>query len=108
MFTKTNVGNLQIFALQQFQITWVVRKAYNFFFFKLFFSIELFQNMCGELKDWINEKQSVLGNEDLGKDLRSVQALQRKHQVKTYLTTTYPNTNNTDKTIVDESSQHKT
>ena len=63
--------------------------------------------MCGELKDWINEKQSVLGNEDLGKDLRSVQALQRKHQV-TYLTTTYPNTNNTDKTIVDESAQHKT
>ncbi len=47
----------------------------------LFFSIELFQNMCGELKDWIKEKQSVLGNEDLGKDLRSVQALQRKHQV---------------------------
>ena len=37
--------------------------------------------MCAELKDWISEKQSVLGNEDLGKDLRSVQALQRKHQV---------------------------
>ena len=63
--------------------------------------------MCGELKDWINEKQSVLGNEDLGKDLRSVQALQRKHQV-ICLITTYPNANNADKTIVDESAQHKT
>ncbi len=41
----------------------------------------MFQNMCDELKDWIKEKQNVLGNEDLGKDLRSVQALQRKHQV---------------------------
>ena len=41
--------------------------------------------MCGELKDWISEKQSVLGNEDLGKDLRSVQALQRKHQVILYI-----------------------
>ena len=45
-------------------------------------SIELFQNTCDELKDWINEKQGVLGNEDQGKDLRSVQSLQRKHQVQ--------------------------
>jgi spectrin beta len=43
-------------------------------------SIEMFQDMCDELKDWIKEKQNVLNNEDLGKDLRSVQALQRKHQ----------------------------
>ena len=57
------------------------------FFPQIDFSIELFQNMCGELKDWINEKQSVLGNEDLGKDLRSVQALQRKHQVTSHTTT---------------------
>ena len=41
----------------------------------------MFQNMCDELKGWIGEKRSVLGNEDLGKDLRSTQALQRKHQV---------------------------
>ncbi len=37
--------------------------------------------MCDELKDWINEKKSVLGNKDLGKDLKGVQSLQRKHQV---------------------------
>ena len=43
-------------------------------------SIELFQKMCNELKDWIGEKDSALNNEDLGKDLRSVEALQRKHQ----------------------------
>lgn len=48
-------------------------------------SIEMFQNMCDELRGWIGEKQSVLGNEDLGKDLRSTQALQRKHQVKPYV-----------------------
>ena len=56
--------------------------------------------MCGELKDWISEKQSVLGNEDLGKDLRSVQALQRKHQV-TSRTTTYTNGNHKDVKKVD-------
>ena len=44
-------------------------------------SIELFQDMCGELRDWMNEKRSVLASDDLGKDMRTVQALQRKHQV---------------------------
>ena len=43
-------------------------------------SIELFQNMCGELKDWIREKTGELDNDDLGRDLDSVKALQRKHQ----------------------------
>ncbi len=38
--------------------------------------------MCDELKDWINEKDSVLNNTDLGKDMHTVQALQRKHQVE--------------------------
>lgn len=37
--------------------------------------------MCDELKDWINEKNASLNVDDLGKDLHSVQALQRKHQV---------------------------
>ena len=37
--------------------------------------------MCGELHDWISDKQGVLGNDDLGKDKHAVQALQRKHQV---------------------------
>lgn len=44
-------------------------------------SIELFQNMCAELKDWIIEKNASLNVDDLGKDLHSVQALQRKHKV---------------------------
>lgn len=43
-------------------------------------SIELFQDMCGELRDWIREKQGVLDTDDLGRDLDSVQALQRRHQ----------------------------
>ncbi len=34
----------------------------------------------GDHKDWINEKDEALNNDDLGKDLRSVQALQRKHE----------------------------
>ena len=33
-----------------------------------------------ETKDWINEKDDGLNTEELGKDLRSVQALQRKHE----------------------------
>ena len=41
----------------------------------------MFQSMCDELKDWIGEKNSQLGIDDLGRDLNTVQALQRKHQV---------------------------
>ena len=33
-----------------------------------------------ETRDWILEKYEALSIEDLGKDLRSVQALQRKHE----------------------------
>lgn len=33
-----------------------------------------------ETKDWIAEKEEALNNDDLGKDLRSVQTLQRKHE----------------------------
>jgi cell shape-determining protein MreC len=36
--------------------------------------------MCDELKDWIGEKASGINLDDVGKDLASVQALQRKHQ----------------------------
>ena len=45
-----------------------------------FFSIELFQKMCDELKGWIGEKTSGINLDDVGKDLASVQVLQRKHQ----------------------------
>ena len=33
-----------------------------------------------ETKDWITEKDDTLDSEDFGRDLRSVQALQRKHE----------------------------
>jgi spectrin beta len=43
-------------------------------------SLELFGSMCDELGNWIIEKQGQVNNNDLGKDLKSVQALQRRHQ----------------------------
>ncbi|VEN43034.1 unnamed protein product [Callosobruchus maculatus] len=42
--------------------------------------VQRFHRDVDETKDWINEKDEALNNEDLGKDLRSVQALQRKHE----------------------------
>jgi len=42
--------------------------------------IELFQKMCDELKGWIGEKIGTINLDDVGKDLTSVKALQRKHQ----------------------------
>lgn len=33
-----------------------------------------------ETKDWINEKNQALNNDNYGHDLASVQALQRKHE----------------------------
>lgn len=33
-----------------------------------------------ETKDWIQEKDEALNSDDLGRDLRTVQALQRKHE----------------------------
>ena len=37
--------------------------------------------MCDETHSWINEKDQALSTEDFGRDLASVQALQRRHQV---------------------------
>ena len=42
--------------------------------------IELFQKICDELKGWIGEKINTINLDDTGKDLKSVHALQRKHQ----------------------------
>ncbi|XP_052269284.1 spectrin beta chain, non-erythrocytic 1-like isoform X3 [Dreissena polymorpha] len=43
-------------------------------------SIELFQQTCDDLVEWIKEKDNVLSaTDDLGKDLKANQALQRKH-----------------------------
>eukprot|EP00118_Oscarella_pearsei_P018140 m.184464 g.184464 ORF g.184464 m.184464 type:complete len:3710 (+) comp39319_c1_seq2:34-11163(+) len=43
-------------------------------------SVQQFQQTCDEVKAWINEKDASLTVEDTGKDLVSVQALQRRHQ----------------------------
>jgi spectrin beta len=43
-------------------------------------SVELFHRTCDEAKDWMEEKINKLDTEELGRDLRTVQALQRKHQ----------------------------
>ena len=43
-------------------------------------SIELFQKICDELKDWIGEKINGINLDDVGKDLASVRVLQRKQQ----------------------------
>ncbi|KAF4520896.1 hypothetical protein B566_EDAN010311 [Ephemera danica] len=42
--------------------------------------VQRFHRDVDETKDWITEKDEALNNDDLGKDLRSVQALQRKHE----------------------------
>ena len=41
--------------------------------------------MCDETKAWINEKDIAFSSEDCGKDLASVQLLQRKQQVRVQL-----------------------
>ena len=40
-----------------------------------------FHDLCDETQSWINEKDQTLSTEDCGRDLSSVQALQRRHQV---------------------------
>ena len=47
---------------------------YNFLFTVFFY------RDVDETKDWILEKDEALSKDDLGKDLRTVQALQRKHE----------------------------
>ncbi|XP_039289075.1 spectrin alpha chain-like isoform X4 [Nilaparvata lugens] len=42
--------------------------------------VQRFHRDVDETKDWIQEKDDALNNDDLGKDLRTVQALQRKHE----------------------------
>lgn len=44
--------------------------------------VQRFHRDVDETKDWIQEKDEALNNDDCGKDLRSVQALQRKHEGK--------------------------
>ncbi|XP_055312363.1 spectrin alpha chain isoform X2 [Sitodiplosis mosellana] len=42
--------------------------------------VQRFHRDIDETKDWISEKEDALNNDDLGRDLRSVQTLQRKHE----------------------------
>ncbi|XP_032521109.1 spectrin alpha chain isoform X1 [Danaus plexippus] len=42
--------------------------------------VQRFHRDVDETKDWIAEKEAALSTDDLGRDLRSVQTLQRKHE----------------------------
>ena len=44
-------------------------------------SIEMFQLTCDELAEWIKDKDASLSTDDVAHDLKSIQALQRKHAV---------------------------
>ena len=54
-----------------------------FFCFLIFFSIDMFKSTCDELAEWIRDKNNALSSDDYGKDLKGIQALQRKHAVST-------------------------
>ena len=41
-----------------------------------------FHQSCDETQAWINEKDQVLSNDDVGRDLAGVHKLQRRHQVR--------------------------
>ena len=43
--------------------------------------MELFFDSCDEMKSWMQEKDAVLSDGDMGRDLETVRALQRRHQV---------------------------
>ncbi|XP_075227745.1 spectrin beta chain, non-erythrocytic 5 kst isoform X2 [Lycorma delicatula] len=43
-------------------------------------SVELFQRTCDEARDWMLEKMTQLDTAEIGPDLKTVQALQRRHQ----------------------------
>ncbi len=47
----------------------------------MFDSVELFYNSCQEMDAWIHEKEGLLCDRDVGRDIETVRALQRRHQV---------------------------
>ena len=67
----------------------ILNFAFLFFFFFFFFfffwgggvRVELFFDSCEEMKSWIQEKDAILSDGDVGRDLETVRALQRRHQV---------------------------
>ena len=42
--------------------------------------IQIFQDMCSELKGWIQEKDALLENAPVGKDMDSIMELSRKQE----------------------------
>ncbi|XP_050536729.1 spectrin beta chain, non-erythrocytic 5 isoform X2 [Daktulosphaira vitifoliae] len=42
-------------------------------------SVELFEKTCNEAKDWMTEKMDKLDSAEVGLDLKTIQALQRRH-----------------------------
>ena len=74
-FTKNDI---------EFCVSFLFLFLYLFFFF--FFlgggvRVELFFDSCEEMKSWIQEKDAILSDGDVGRDLETVRALQRRHQV---------------------------
>ena len=65
----------------------VLNFAFLFFSFSFSFffgggvRVELFFDSCEEMKSWIQEKDAILSDGDVGRDLETVRALQRRHQV---------------------------
>ena len=67
----------------------ILNFAFLFFSFSFSFSfflgggvrVELFFDSCEEMKSWIQEKDAILSDGDVGRDLETVRALQRRHQV---------------------------
>ena len=60
--------------------------VFSFSFLFFFFGgggvrVELFFDSCEEMKSWIQEKDAILSDGDVGRDLETVRALQRRHQV---------------------------
>ena len=59
--------------------------SFSFSFFSFFWGggvrVELFFDSCEEMKSWIQEKDAILSDGDVGRDLETVRALQRRHQV---------------------------
>ena len=44
------------------------------------YNVQTFNRAADETKLWMNEKSTTLQSDDYGRDLGSVQALQRKHE----------------------------
>lgn len=68
-------------GLQWYCLQGKVKKHANVLVFLYFCSVQDFHQMCDETRSWIGEKDQALSTDDCGRDLASVQALQRRHQV---------------------------